>query len=93
MKKEFYAVMGYQGKKSLEKREGDYDETYQVYYSKTKDGWCATDEFTGTSLVVAKSTKKECQEGLKAIIDKVKEVRQGEKYLTGVINYREMLEK
>lgn len=92
MKKEFYALMGYNGKKTLEKREGDYDSTLGVFYSKTKDGWCATDEYTGTSLIVAKTTKKECQEALKTILPKVKELRNGEKYLQGVINYREMLE-
>ena len=32
---------------ALEKREGDYDAKYNVFYYKSQDGWSVTDEFSG----------------------------------------------
>ena len=84
--------MGYKDEKKLVKKEGDYDSKMNVYYHKESNGWAATDEFTGSSILVAKSTKKELQDGLSAITGKLKEFRNSEKYLQSVINYREMLE-
>lgn len=92
MKKEFYELMGYKDAKKIVKKEGDYDSSLNVYYHKESNGWAATDEYTGSSILVAKNTKKELQDGLKAIWGKLTEFRNSEKYLQSVINYREMLE-
>ena len=92
MKKELFELMGYKDEKKLVKKEGDYDSSLNVYYHKESNGWAATDEYTGSSILVAKNTKKELQDGLKAIWGKLTEFRNSEKYLQSVINYREMLE-
>lgn len=92
MKKEFYALVGYKDEKKLVKKEGDYDSVFGVYYHKENNGWAVTDAYSGSSLVVGHSTKKDAQAQLEKVKDKIKEIRNGEKYLQGVINYNEMLE-
>lgn len=92
MKKEFYALVGYKNEKKLVKKEGDYDSSFGVYYHKESNGWSVTDAYSGSSLVVGQSTKKDAQTQLEKVKDKIKEIRNGEKYLQGVINYNEMLE-
>ena len=92
MKKEFMAMFTNNNKKYLEKREGDYDAKYNVFYHKTDKGWNATDEFSGLLIVQNAKTKKECTETLAKTIDKINELRCGEKFLKGVINYQELLE-
>lgn len=92
MKKEFMALLENKTHKSIEKREGDYDAKYNVFYYKANDGWSATDEFSGRLIVFGKKTKKECQDALKPIIEKLNEKRCGDGYLEWVINYQEMLE-
>ena len=92
MKKEFYELMCYKDAKKIVKKEGDYDSNLNVYYHKESNGWAATDEYTGSSILVAKNTKKDVQDGLKAILNKLTEFRNSEKYLQSVINYQEMLD-
>lgn len=92
MKKEFYALKTYDGKKELVKQEGDYDSKYGVYYLKEDKYWKAVDSYSGASIVIKKATKKECQESLKAVYKQVEMVRNGEKFLQSVVNYNEMLE-
>lgn len=93
MKKEFYALKGLgNGEKKLEKKEGDFDETLAVFFHKDKNGWAVTDSYTGSSIVVGKATKKEAQDALNNSKNKLREIRNGEKYLQTVINYQELLE-
>ena len=93
MKKEFYALKGLgNGEKKLEKKEGDFDRALGVYFHKEKNGWAVTDSYTGSSIVVGKATKKDAQDALNNAKAKLKEIRNGEKYLQTAINYGEMLE-
>lgn len=92
MKKVFYALMGFKDKKTLERKEGDYDEKLGVYYTKEKTGWTATDGYSGSSIVVGKDTKEECKKALSGAMEKLKEIRNSEKYLQNVINYKEMVD-
>ena len=91
MKKTFYAMMTCNGKKSLSKREGDYDEKNKVFYYKGDNGWSATDEFSGMSIVTQQTTKKACQSMLESLVDKLTESRNGEAYLKQVVNFEESL--
>ena len=79
--------------KKLEKREGEFDEKLNIYYTKLPEGWCATDAFSGMAIVIKKPTKKECQETVKNSTEKIAQARNSEKYLQGVINYNELLEE
>lgn len=92
MKKVFYALMGFKDKKTLERKEGDYDDKLGVYYTKEKNGWTVTDGYSGSSIVVGKATKEECKKALSGAMAKLKEIRNSEKYLQNVINYREMVD-
>ena len=88
MKKEFYSLKGTE----LEKHEGEYDAKNGVYFYKADTGWKAIDSYSGSSIVIKMPTKEECKKELAKIMPKVKEVRQSEKFLKGVVNYQEMLE-
>ena len=92
MKKEFYALLSDGNGKQLVKKEGDYDAASGVFYHKESDGWTVTDSYSGSVLPITKPTKKEAQNAFNNIKDKIKEIRNGEKYLQGVINYQEMLD-
>ena len=92
MKKDFYALKTMSnGTKKLDKKNGDFDATYNVFYHKESNGWAVSDDFTGMSVVVGKPTKKEATDALKNIIDKLTEIRSSEKYLQSVVNYQEMI--
>ena len=92
MKKDFMALLENKTVMALEKREGDYDAKYNVFYYKSQDGWSVTDEFSGRLFFFGKKTKKECQDTLKNVIKVINEKRCGDDYLKCVINYQEMLE-
>lgn len=92
MKKEFYALVSNGNGKKLIQKEGDYDATLGVFYHKESDGWSVTDSYSGSSLLTKQKTKKDAQNALSKFKDKIEEIRNGEKYLQGVINYNEMLE-
>lgn len=93
MKKEFNMIVIENETKKVVKKEGDYDTTNAIYYTKEDTGWTATDAYTGTSIVVNKPTKKDCQDSIKTFLPKLKKIRNGENYLKGVINYQELIEK
>lgn len=93
MKKVFYARMGFKDKKTLERKEGEYDSKTGVYYTKEKGGWTGTDAYTGASIVVNKSTQAECKNAIKDAMPKLKEIRNSETYLQNVINYNEMVDE
>ena len=82
--------MAYMTGNKLEKREGEYDAKYHVFFSKDDKGWSATDEFTGAYLGVTKPTKKEAQEALKLVSEKIDELRSSEKYLHMAVNFNEL---
>ena len=90
MEKEFMALVGTSESKSVVKKKGEYDSKTHVFYCNDNDVWSASDEFTGTLLVNGKTSKKECEQSVKAIEQKLKDFRNSEKYLQGVIAYREL---
>lgn len=90
MKEMFETLMSINGDVKVEKCEGEYDSQYGVYYDKTKDGWRVTDKYTGRAIATKKSTKKECQASMKAVINQLNEKRNEEKYLQAVINFNEL---
>ena len=92
MKTDFMALLLDGKKYSLVKRNGEYDAKYNVYYTKTDDGWTATDEFSGRAIVLHTKTKKECQEKLAKTITQIKNIRCGDGFLKAVIDYQELLE-
>lgn len=71
---------------------GEYDAKTQTYLDKTDNGWRATDKYTGTVVVFGKSTKKECQEALSELSEQLIKMRNGEKYLKGAIDFKELVE-
>lgn len=90
MEKTFMALMGTSKNKTVVEKKGEYDSKNHVFYCVDNDVWSASDEFTGTLLVNGKTSKKECEQSVKAIEQKLKEFRNSEKYLQGVIAYREL---
>lgn len=93
MRETFYALKGMgNGEKKLEQKTGDFDKGLNVYFHKEKNGWAVTDAYTGSSIVVGKESKKDAQEELKKKVEKLREIRNGEKYLQAAINYQELVE-
>ena len=92
MKEMFATLIINNGTYTTERQEGEYDSKTDMYYDKTKDGWRATDKYSGMALVSGSSTKKECQEKVSQMVSKLKEYRNTEKYLQTVINFEELLE-
>ena len=93
MKKEFYMTVSVDNNNlKLIKKEGDLDSKIGIIYHKENNGWTATDVYTGRALVVACSTKKECQTKARNLKEQLDIIRNGEKYVQGYINYNEMLQ-
>lgn len=92
MKEMFATLISSNGKYTTERQEGEYDAKSAMYFDKTKDGWRATDKYTGMALVTGSSTKKECQEKVSQMMSKLTAFRNEEKYLHAVINFEELLE-
>ena len=92
MKEMFATLIINNGTYTTERQEGEYDAKSAMYFDKTKDGWRATDKYTGMALVTGSSTKKECQEKVSQMMSKLTAYRNEEKYLHAVINFEELLE-